>query len=185
MVAFGDQLQVHYRAFLLDPEAPDNATERTVDVLARRYARSADDIAAMMDNVTQVAMTVGLTFDLDQTLSGSTRAAHRLVKVAQERDLQDKALERLFAAYFTEGRSLFDEASLAGLGGEIGLSVDDVTRAMTSNAIGQAVEDDIAEAVSLGATGVPFYVVGRTHGISGAQPPEHFVEVLTRAWESQ
>lgn len=38
-----------------------------------------------------------------------------------------------------------------------------------------------AEAQALGITGVPFFVVDRTYGVSGAQPPELLLEVLQRA----
>ena len=46
-----------------------------------------------------------------------------------------------------------------------------------------AVEGDIREAAALGATGVPFFVVDRKYGVSGAQPAEVFSQVLERAWD--
>ena len=46
-----------------------------------------------------------------------------------------------------------------------------------------AVEQDIREAAALGATGVPFFVIDRKYGVSGAQPAEVFTQVLERAWE--
>ena len=42
--------------------------------------------------------------------------------------------------------------------------------------------DDEAEATALGIRGVPFFVVDRTYGVSGAQPAEQLLEVLQRAW---
>ncbi|MDN6529852.1 MAG: DsbA family protein, partial [Brevibacterium sp.] len=42
------------------------------------------------------------------------------------------------------------------------------------------------EAQALGANGVPFFVIDRKYGISGAQPPEAFTQALETAWgESQ
>jgi len=35
---------------------------------------------------------------------------------------------------------------------------------------------------SLGVTGVPFFVIDRRYGISGAQPAETIVQVLERVW---
>jgi len=48
-----------------------------------------------------------------------------------------------------------------------------------------AVEGDIREAASLGATGVPFFVIDRKYGISGAQAVDAFVQVLDRAWSEE
>ena len=45
-----------------------------------------------------------------------------------------------------------------------------------------AVRTDQGEAHALGATGVPFTVVDRRYGVSGAQPVEVFTAALERAW---
>jgi predicted DsbA family dithiol-disulfide isomerase len=44
------------------------------------------------------------------------------------------------------------------------------------------VRDDIATARALGGNGVPFFVVDRAYGVSGAQSPEVLLELLERAW---
>ena len=49
--------------------------------------------------------------------------------------------------------------------------------------LGQYDEPDIDQARAFGASGVPFYVVDRKYGISGAQPTEVFTQVLERAWD--
>ena len=51
---------------------------------------------------------------------------------------------------------------------------------MASRVIGYVREAYIAWA--FGAGGVPFFVVDRTYGVSGAQPVEVFTQVLERAW---
>ena len=45
-----------------------------------------------------------------------------------------------------------------------------------------AVRADIEEARRLGATGVPFFVIDRRYGISGAQPAETFLQALRTAY---
>ncbi|HZJ06232.1 MAG TPA: DsbA family protein [Nocardioidaceae bacterium] len=49
-----------------------------------------------------------------------------------------------------------------------------VDRVLGSEEYADAVEHDIREAASLGATGVPFFVIDRVYGVSGAQPPDTF-----------
>ena len=46
-----------------------------------------------------------------------------------------------------------------------------------------SVNSDIAEARALGVSGVPFFVLDRRYGISGAQPEEVFTQALTQAWQ--
>ena len=44
------------------------------------------------------------------------------------------------------------------------------------------VNQDIQEAQNLGINGVPFFVFDRKYGISGAQPPQAFVQTLEKAF---
>ena len=45
------------------------------------------------------------------------------------------------------------------------------------------VDQDIAEAHTLGIQGVPFFVIDRKYGVSGAQSPEVFSQTLNEAWK--
>jgi predicted DsbA family dithiol-disulfide isomerase len=47
-----------------------------------------------------------------------------------------------------------------------------------------AVAADVAQARAYGAGGVPFYVLDRRFGVSGAQPSEVFAQVLDQAWSA-
>jgi predicted DsbA family dithiol-disulfide isomerase len=44
------------------------------------------------------------------------------------------------------------------------------------------VRADEREAAQLGANGVPFFVLDRKYGVSGAQPAEVFTQALSQAW---
>ena len=48
-----------------------------------------------------------------------------------------------------------------------------------------AVRSDEAEARALGISGVPFFVVDRKYGVSGAQPADQLLAVLERAWSER
>jgi predicted DsbA family dithiol-disulfide isomerase len=93
-------------------------------------------------------------------------------------------LERLYAAYFSEGRSIFDEDALVALGVETGLDADLVRAMLRSNAFRDTVQAERRAAAELGASGVPFFVVAGRYGVSGAQPPEMFTEALEKGWEA-
>jgi predicted DsbA family dithiol-disulfide isomerase len=113
--------------------------------------------------------------------SGNTRDAHRLTHLAAERGRQAEVVEALHRAYFTEQRSLFDAESLTGIATDAGLDRDEVIQVLTSDRYDSAVAQDEALAHEFGANGVPFFVIDRRYGVSGAQPPDVLVEVLRRA----
>ncbi len=177
-----DEVEVEWRSFELDPDAPRVRTGDQVDHLATKYGMSRADAQAAQDRVKEAASEVGLRFELEHVQAGNTFDAHRLVHLAAETDQQDAMAEALLAACFTEGRAIGDPAVLAAVAAEVGLATEEIDRVLSSDAHADAVRRDELEARSLGISGVPFFVVDRTYGVSGAQGADAFVGVLERAW---
>ena len=175
-----DQVQVVYRSFQLNPAAPRDTTSSRREMLMRKYRRSPDQVVEMDARMTQTAAAEGLEFNLEGTLTGNTFDAHQLVHLAHAHGLQDAVVERLFRAYFTERQSLFDQQTLVNLCADVGLNRDEAAAALGDNRYANAVDADIEIAHRLGVTGVPFYVISDRYGISGAQAPETFLDVLQR-----
>jgi predicted DsbA family dithiol-disulfide isomerase len=177
-----DEVAVTYRSFELDPTAPPGVTTPTVQLLASKYGMSPDEATAAQRQMEQRAAADGLTFRMDGLVSGNTRDAHRLLQLAKARGRQAELVERLHRAYFTEQDSVFDHASLSRLAVDAGLDADDVSKVLAGDAYGDAVDADEKTARSLGATGVPFFVIERRYGISGAQSPAIIARALNQAW---
>ncbi len=177
-----DQVEVVWRSFQLDPSVPEGGTHPTLPALAAKYGRPVEDVRAMMRHVEETAAGEGLSYDLANGVSGNTLLAHELTHLAAAHGLQGAMEERLFSAYFEEGRSVFDVDSLAALAVEVGLEEAEVRAALADSRFRPAVLSDVATAQALGATGVPFFVVDRKYGASGAQPAELLLQVLERAW---
>jgi predicted DsbA family dithiol-disulfide isomerase len=175
-----DEVQVIYRSFQLNPAAPRDTTSSRRQMLMRKYRRSPEQVVEMDARMTQTATAEGLEFHLEGTLTGNTFDAHQLVHLARAHGLQDAVVERLFRAYFTEQQSLFDQETLVNLGTAEGLNRDEAAAALGDNRYANAVNADIEIAHRLGVTGVPFYVINDRYGISGAQAPETFLDVLQR-----
>lgn len=176
------EVEVVYRSFELDPSAAKGASIPTVDLLASKYGMSVEQAGDAQRQMERRAMQDGLDFRMDGLRSGNTRDAHRLLQLAKARHRQAELAERLHRAYFSEQASIFDHSSLTRLAVEVGLDRDEVLSVLTSDEFGDAVDDDEAMARSLGASGVPFFVIDRRYGISGAQPAETIVQMLDRAW---
>jgi predicted DsbA family dithiol-disulfide isomerase len=177
-----NQVQVVWRSFQLDPSIPEGETHATLPELARKYGRTEDEMRAVQEHVEQVAAGEGLTYHLADGVSGNTHRAHELLHLAAERGLGGAATERLLHAHFEEGRSVFDVDSLIALAGEVGLDEAEARAALTDRRYRDAVEQDVATARQLGATGVPFFVVDRRYGAVGAQPADLLLQILERAW---
>lgn len=177
-----DQVVVVYRSFELNPSAARGVTTPTVELLAGRYGMIGQQVEDAQRSMERRAAQDGLTFHMNVLRSGNTRDAHRLVHFAGQRGRQPGLVERLHRAYFTERTSVFDHASLAELADDVGLDRDEVTAVLTGDAYEESVDADEAMARSLGATGVPFVVIDRRYGISGAQPAQILAQVLDRAW---
>lgn len=132
--------------------------------------------------VTQTAKEVGLDYNFDKTVIAASFDAHRLIQLAKTQNLADVVEERLFKAYFTEGKDISDHETLLALGAEAGIDPDVIQQMLSSNAYSKEVRNDEAEAESIGVNGVPFFVFNNQYAVSGAQAPAVFKQALEKAW---
>jgi predicted DsbA family dithiol-disulfide isomerase len=178
-----DQVEVVWRAFELDPQAPGERVGDYAEMLATKYGVPVDQGQQMIDNMTAAAAGDGLDFRFDRARVGNTFDAHRLLHLAGERGVQDAVKERLLRATFTEGEPIGDAETLVRLVAEAGLDADEARTVLAEGRFSDDVRAEELDAQRLGITGVPFFVVDRTYGVSGAQPAEVLRQVLDKAWE--
>lgn len=178
-------INIRYRSFQLDPAAPDTPTHTMAEWLGKKYGGGPEGGQKMIDQVDAVAAEEGLIFRQQDSLRVNTMTAHRLLQLAFATggaELQGALKEALLAAYFTQTRNVADHATLLEIAAGVGMDPQRVQEVLDGDEFTAEVEDDIAQAAALGANGVPFYVVDRKYGVSGAQAPETFTQVLQRAW---
>ncbi|MDP4805173.1 MAG: DsbA family oxidoreductase [Candidatus Nanopelagicales bacterium] len=175
-----DRFVVLHRAFQLDPSAVSDG-RATADVLSAKYGVSHADAIAMQENVSEVAASVGLKYQLGETISGNTMLAHRLALWAQEQGDAQPFIESIYRGYFEQGKPIFTVDELMPFVDDAGLDVAAAREMLASDAYATRVADDQALAAQFGASGVPFFVIDRRYGISGAQPPEVFSQTLEQA----
>jgi predicted DsbA family dithiol-disulfide isomerase len=178
-----DEVEVVYRSFELDPTAPQAATETTVEALARKWGTDVAGARQAMARGDEVAAEEGLHFRHHDAPRARTVDAHRLLHLALDAGVQAELKEALMAAYFTRGESMGDHDVLRKAAADAGLDPARVDEVLDSSEYADAVQADVDQARAFGANGVPFYVVDRKYGISGAQAREVFAQVLERAWE--
>jgi predicted DsbA family dithiol-disulfide isomerase len=176
-----DQVTIRHRAFQLQPDI--TTTVPTAQHLAEKYRLTESKVKEMQANVCAIADGEGLCYNLDETLSGNTFDAHRLLLWSAREGKQDLLLEAMYSAYFEKSQPLFSHEDLITVATSIGVSRDEVSELLQSDAFVDEVLADRELASQLGATGVPFFVIDMKYGISGAQPLEAFTQTLESAWQ--
>ena len=181
---FKDKIEVEWKSFQLDPTLPvEGASESTIDYLVTRKGMPKEQIEGMMNHLQQAGTAVGIEFRQDISIPVNTFRAHRLIHFAQRQGKGSEMEEALFLAHFTEGKNVGNIEVLTELATSIGLNKEAVVALLNSEEHTQEVKNDIEEAQALGISGVPFFVVDRKYGISGAQPIDTFAEAITQAYK--
>ncbi|WP_416969805.1 DsbA family oxidoreductase [Streptomyces sp. 4F14] len=176
-----DDVEVHWHSFQLDPSHPKGERTPTFEILARKTGAPPAQLRAMTGQVTELAAAEGLSYDLEHAVSVNTIDAHRVGHLAAERGLGDAMHERLLRAHLCEGELVDDADTLARLGAEVGVPEEETRKVLAGDAYRDAVHQDFTDARRYGATGVPFFVINRAYGVSGAQSAETFLSALRTA----
>ncbi|MDT0469043.1 DsbA family oxidoreductase [Streptomyces gibsoniae] len=180
-----DEVEVVHRSFELDPHRAKDDVQPVLTMLSKKYGMSRAQAQAGEDNLGAQAAAEGLEYRTTGRDHGNTFDMHRLLHLAKEQGRQDELIQILYRANFAEERSVFSEGDerLVELAVEAGLDTEDVHRVLADpTAYADDVRADEREAAELGASGVPFFVLDRKYGVSGAQPAELFAQALTQAW---
>jgi predicted DsbA family dithiol-disulfide isomerase len=181
VASFGHPVEVVWRSYELDPGAPPVRSGSSIERIARKYGTTIDKAEASYHRITALADAEGLDYQLDRARSGSTFDAHRLLHLARERGIQDAVKERFLAGYLEEGVAIGLPEELAPLAVAAGLDATEVDAVLAGDAFAEAVRADEAQALEIGITGVPFFVVEGRFAIPGAQDADTILGVLERA----
>jgi predicted DsbA family dithiol-disulfide isomerase len=183
--AHAGDVELTWRSFQLDPSAPPERHHSSAEHLAAKYGMSVEQAQEMNAQMTELAAGEGLEYHLDRTRGGNSFDAHRLIHLAAASGLQDAMKERLMRAYFTEGEPVGDADTLVKLATEVGLDGEQARATLDTEAFADAVHADEELAARIGIRGVPFFVLDRRFGVSGAQPSELLLQALDKAWEAR
>lgn len=180
-----DQVEVEFRSFELDPNSDSSLKLSNNRMLADKYGMSLEQAKEMSGNVAQQAAAAGLIFNFDNMLIHNTFDAHRLAQYAAAQGKGAELSERLLRAHFTDNDDISSHERLSELAEEVGLHKEEALKMLASDAYADQVRGQEEEGSRLGIRGVPFFVIDRKYAVSGAQPPEVFLDGLTKAWQAQ
>jgi predicted DsbA family dithiol-disulfide isomerase len=176
-----DQVIVEWKSFQLNPNLETNPSKNTIEHLAESKGWTLDYTKQTTEHVSNIAKEQGLDFNFEKAVVANSFDAHRLLHLSKKHNLQNECEEKLFKAYFVEGKNTADHQVLTIIGLEIGLNQIDITELLKSNLYAIEVNNDILQAQQIGVRGVPFFVFGNKYAVSGAQEPETFLGALKQA----
>jgi predicted DsbA family dithiol-disulfide isomerase len=177
----GLTLDVHWHAFQLNPEMPAEGVDRR----AYRTAKfgSWEKSLELDARIQGAGTTVDLDFRTDlMQRTPNTVDAHRVIRLAGERGVQDGVVEALFRGYFTEGADIGDHATLIALSSAAGLDKAEVTAMLASDAGRAEVLAEDSMARNSGLNGVPTFTMAGHVLFSGAVPADAMAEAFAKAW---
>lgn len=178
-----DKVDIHWRSYQLDPTLPDHYDGSEVSYLSERKGMDPVRVSEMFDHVTEQAAGEGLNYKFDDVVVANSFKAHQLIHLAATHKKSDAVKEALLSGHFEQGENIGSTDFLVRVGVGAGLDAEEVRTAIESEEYADAVREDFAEARAIGVTGVPFFVIDRKYGISGAQPPALFAQALDEAWK--
>jgi len=171
-------VEVSWFPFQLSPDMPREGKDRRehyASIFGEERSRE------IMSRMKDTGLAEGIAFDTPPgARSPNTLSAHVLLYWASRSVGIDQGalVEKLFAAHHCRGEDVGSPYVLAGIAGEVGMNSAEVLKALQDGTDENVVEQLMAQAREAGISGVPFFIVNGEHGLSGAQPPEAFLQVL-------
>jgi protein disulfide-isomerase len=179
------EVEIIWKSFMLNPLLQSDPNKDLYAYIAEIKGASYEWSVQAHQELVERAKAVGLTYNFDLAKVANSFDAHRVIQMAKAQGKGAEMEERFFRAYFTEGAFIGDHEVLARLAGDIGLDADEVLGHLSTKDFSEAVNADILEAQRFGIRGVPFFVINRKYGISGAQPVSTFTETLQKAQKEE
>lgn len=178
-----DGLEFMHRSFRTMPERPEGQSVDSAEYMNQAPGITQEMADGMVVTLQQLAGEVGLSaYHVADNKIGNTTLAHEFLAWATTKGKQNDAWDLLFRAYFGERAAIWSVDDLAPFADQLGLDSAEARHALETREYRTRVEGDHAEAVALGSRGVPFLVIDRKYGISGAQTVDTIVDALEKAW---
>lgn len=168
-------------AFELDPGHAH--PEGVVDMLARKYGTTSEQARAMDARVAAMAAAEGLPYTSDR-VTANTFDAHRLIAAAVEVGASVELLHALQRGHFSGELDLEDADALVAAATDAGLGGARAREVLAGDEYAAAVRADESLARQLGATGVPYTVVGQRYAIPGCVDVDQYERVLRAALDA-
>ena len=169
---------ITYHPFFLDPDIPPEGLPFKPYMQAKGggLRLPAEWFAGPRD----AGARVGIIFDFEAIdHAPNTLLSHELIALTPLAKTE-AIIDAVYTAYFEHGRNIGDLDVLVAIAEENGLDATTIRSQLENHVVRDQVLREIDEAISLGITGVPFFVINDRYAFSGAQPAESIVRLFNQ-----
>lgn len=173
-----DEIEVTWKTFLLNPTIKTDIHADLQEDIAKRKGMPLAQMQEMSKQITSTGAAEGIEFNFEKAKVVNTLKAHQYLHLAQKGAEQSILKDRLFQAYFSEGKNIDDYTILNEIAQEVGVDFSIFNQIDIQKRIEKEIVSDLDQANQLEIQGVPFFIIDRKYGISGAQSQETFEQAL-------
>ncbi|MDX1404887.1 MAG: DsbA family oxidoreductase [Woeseiaceae bacterium] len=173
--------EVTWYPFQINPDMP--AAGMPLDEYLEKKFGNLAALQPAMDELKKLGKAEGIEFNFDKVQRvPSTLDAHRLMQLGQAEDVSASNLaESILRGFFENGLDIADRDVLIEIGGNSGLSRNDVNNALDNDDSRRIVLSREEHVRQSGVTGVPDFLVNKRLFAVGAQSTENLIKIFDRA----
>lgn len=171
------KFDINWHAFQLNPSMPRNGMDRKQYL----FSKFGDENRAtdIYKQIELAGLSSGIEFNFEQiTTMPNSFSAHILIEYSKEENLQSDITEKLFNAFFIEGKNIGNREVLLEIARKSNI------KNFSKNIFSE--RKDIIDNVQIsdntnrkkGISGVPFFIINNNYAVSGAQESEVFEKVF-------
>ena len=178
LAAMDKDVFIRWRPYLLDPTIPPQGLDRQQYMLDKF---GAERLQTIHDPLIEAGQEIGVPYNFDLiTRTPNTLDAHRLIRWAHTVERQTELVERLFMAYWSEGKDVGNRDVLAQCAGEAGINAEQIRELLDTEQDVAETHAEIEHATNIGVTGVPTFILAQSYALVGAQSPEVIADAILR-----
>jgi predicted DsbA family dithiol-disulfide isomerase len=178
LAALDMDVLIRWRPYMLDPTIPPEGLGRQDYMLAKF---GPERLKTIHDPLIEAGKELGVPYNFDAiTRTPNTLDAHRLIRWAHTVERQNEMVERLFVAYWSEGKDVGDRDVLAACAGEAGINAPQIRELLDTQQDVEETKAEIQHAANIGVTGVPTFILAQSYALVGAQSPAVLVDAISR-----
>lgn len=180
-----DEIELEWHSYELNPNLPKVALQESYySYFAKMHQYTEDDARKDLQQMVDLAASVGLAYNFNDLVVANTSNALRLVKLAKKVGLADQTEEVLFKAYFVEGKDISDRGVLLALGQEVGLSATEISDMLDSDIYLSDIKEDIRHSEDdLQLEYIPFYLFNNKDVIQGSLSEDEYLSVIQKSYD--